>query len=351
MKRIVEKISQVLNRNETLVIATVLRKTGPGPIRAGRKMMISESLTLEGSFGGGLVDARIKQIASGVFKSRLNTIETISFSENCVNGTGEICGGQIEVFFEYCDIIDQETGLYYQKIDQLLNNKQDFVMISEISGCNPVHQRKWICTQTGFYGLENDEFHEKFAPIKRNFSDMKFRDAFFHEDYYFIEPYFLNEKVIILGAGYIGQILTDLCKMLDFYVVVADDQPEFATYDRFPKADEVLHLPQYQSLSDYLTIDDQSFVLVMTRGNQFDQEVLAQVLLSPAKYIGMMGSKVKRNTVFQKMIERGFEYEDLQRIHCPVGLPIEGESPEEIAVSISAELIGLRRKKDTMISN
>jgi xanthine dehydrogenase accessory factor len=89
----------------------------------------------------------------------------------------------------------------------------------------------------------------------------------------------------------------------------------------------------------------------MTRGNQFDQEVLAQVLLSPAKYIGMMGSKVKRNTVFQKMIERGFEYEDLQRIHCPVGLPIEGESPEEIAVSISAELIGLRRKKDTMISN
>ncbi|WKY43678.1 XdhC/CoxI family protein [Eubacteriaceae bacterium ES2] len=345
MKKIVEKISQILNRNETLVMATVIKKIGPGPIRPGKKILINENLSLEGSFGSVLVNVQVKQIASSVFKTRLDTIETISFSENCVNGTGEICGGKIDVFFEYCDIIDQDTGLYYQKIDQLLNKKQDFVMISEISGDNPVHQRKWICTQTGFYGLENDEFHEKFAPIKRNFSEMKFKGAFFHEDQYFVEPYFLNEKVIIFGAGYIGQILTDLCKMLDFYVIVADDQAEFANYKRFPKADEVLYLPQYQSLCDYLTIDDQSFVLIMTRGNQFDQEVLAQVLLSSAKYIGMMGSKVKRNTVFQNMIERGFEYEDLQRIHCPVGLPIEGESPEEIAVSISAELIGLRRKK------
>lgn len=351
MKQIVEKISQVLNRNETLVIATVLKKSGPGPIKPGRKMIIGENLMVEGSFGGGLVDERVKQLASRVFKTRLNTIEVISFSENCLNGTGEICGGEISVFFEYCDIIDQETGLFYQRIDQLLNNKKDFLMITEISGLNPVRQQKWICTQTGFFGMENDLLHEKFAPIKRSFGEMKFRSAFFHEDNYFVEPYFLNERVIIIGAGYIGQLLTNLCKMLDFYVVVVDDQPEFARQSRFPGADEVLHLPAYQDINDYLAIDDQTFVLVMTRGNLHDQEVLAQILLSSAKYIGMMGSKIKRNKVFQIMLEKGFEYEDLQRVHCPVGLPLGGETPEEIAVSIAGELIGHRRKKEKIIAD
>ncbi|WKY47121.1 XdhC family protein [Eubacteriaceae bacterium ES3] len=350
MKKIVEKISKILDRNETLVIATVLRKTGPGPIRSGRKMIIRENLTLEGSFGGGLVDAQIKQMAARIFKTRMDAIEKISFSENCINGTGEFCGGEIEVFFEYCDIIDQETGLYYREIGHLLNEKKNFLMISEIPGINPVHQRKWICTQTGFYGEENDDFYEKLLPIMRDFNEMKFRGAFFFEEHYFVEPYFLNEKVFIFGAGYIGQVLAELCKLLDFYVVIVDEQPEFANRNRFPKVDEVVYLPSYEVLNDYLPIDDHSFVLVMTRGNQDDQEVLAQVLASSAKYIGMMGSKIKRNKVFQNMLERGFEYEDLQRVHCPVGLAIEGETPEEIAVSISAELIGLRRRQEKFYS-
>lgn len=149
--------------------------------------------------------------------------------------------------------------------------------------------------------------------------------------------------MIIFGAGYLGQLLSDLCKLLNFYVVIVDDQAEFAKRQRFEKADEIMVIPFYESIGDYLVIDDQSYVLIMTRGHIHDQEILSQVSETQAKYIGMIGSQVKRNRIFQKLLENGLSDEELSRVHCPVGLRINGETPEEIAISIAAELVQFRR--------
>ncbi len=344
MKDLMQGVNDYLKRNESLVVVTILKKNGPGPGKVGKKIVVREDLSCLGSFGGGLVDAKIIQTAANVFKTRIDQIEEFSFAEN-INGSGEMCGGKIEVLCEYCDIIDQETGVFYDQVDSLFEEKKDFLVITEIPYHNYFDKKKWICTETGFYGRENDQIHEELVELRQKFSDYKYQDSFIYDEKYLVEPFFFNEKVIIFGAGYMGQLLSEMCKLLNFHVVIVDDQAEFAKRERFEKADEIMVIPFYESIRDYLIIDDQSYLLIMTRGHVNDQEILAQMLQTQAKYIGMIGSRVKRNKVFQKLLESGLTYEELSRVHCPVGLRINGETPEEIAISIAAELVQFRRMR------
>ena len=341
MKDLMQEVNNYLKRHESLVVVSILEKNGPGPGKVGKKILVSEDLNCLGSFGGGLVDAKIIQTAANVFKTRIDQIEAFSFADN--SSGGEIGGGKIVVLCEYCDIIDQETGIFYNRVSALFQEKKDFLVITEIPYQTYFNKKKWICTETGFYGQENDQIHKELVELRQKFSDYKYQDAFIYDQKYFVEPFFFNEKVIIFGAGYLGQLLSDLCKLLNFYVVIVDDQAEFAKRQRFEKADEIMVIPFYESIGDYLVIDDQSYVLIMTRGHIHDQEILSQVSETQAKYIGMIGSQVKRNRIFQKLLENGLSDEELSRVHCPVGLRINGETPEEIAISIAAELVQFRR--------
>lgn len=344
MKDLMQRVNDYLKQNESIVVATILKKNGLGLAKKGKKILVNEDLSQIGSFGGSLVDAKMIQIAAHVFKSRIDQIEEFSFTENS-NGIGEICGGKIEVLFEYCDIIDQEIGIFYDRVNVLFQDKKDFLVITKIPDHHGFNKKKWIYTETAFYGCENDQIHEELVELRQNFSDYKYKEAFIYNANYLVEPFFFNEKVIIFGAGYLGQILSGLCKLLNFYVIIVDDQGEFARRDRFDQADQVMVIPFYESIWDHLIIDDQSYVLIMTRGHVNDQEVLGQVLDTEAKYIGMIGSRIKRNKIFQKLLENGLSYEELSRVHCPVGLKIGGQTPEEIAISIAAQVVAFRREE------
>lgn len=342
MKDLMRGVNDYLKRHEAIVVVSILKKIGPGPGKVGKKILVKEDLSQLGSFGGGLIDAKIIQIAANVFKTRIDQIEVFSFAGN-TNNRAEMNGGKIELLYEYCDSIDQETGIFYDRVNALFQEKKDFLVITEIPYQNYFNKKKWICTETGFYGRENDQIHQELVELRQNFSDYKYKEAFIYKDNYFVEPFFFNEKVIIFGAGYMGQLLSELCKLLNFYVIIVDDQGEFAKRERFEKADEIMVIPFYESIKEYLVIDDQSYVLIMTRGHINDQEILWQILQTPAKYIGMIGSRLKRNRIFQKLLETGLTYEELSRVHCPVGLKINGETPEEIAISIAGELVQFRR--------
>lgn len=158
-----------------------------------------------------------------------------------------------------------------------------------------------------------------------------------------MEPIFNTENVCILGGGHIGKVLAELCKNLGFYVSVVDDREEFANANRFSNVDEVVVAPGFEQISDYVKINNQSFVIIVTRGHSYDKEVLAQMLLTDAKYIGMIGSSNKRNHVYQGLLEDGFSFTDLDASAVSIGLPIHADTPEEIAVSIAAEMIKVRR--------
>jgi xanthine dehydrogenase accessory factor len=126
-----------------------------------------------------------------------------------------------------------------------------------------------------------------------------------------------------------------------FKVVVIDDRPEFADPEKFPKAEDV-HYYSFDSVMERLPVDGSSYVVIMTRGHSHDKTVLAQALKSPAGYIGMIGSRRKISIIFGKLLEQGFTQEQLDRVHSPIGIDIGAETPEEIAVSIIAELIKVR---------
>ena len=128
---------------------------------------------------------------------------------------------------------------------------------------------------------------------------------------------------------------------LGFRPVVYDDRPEFADPALFPKAEKTL-CGDFTRLSEQVTVTPEDYVVVMTRGHQADYEVLAQVLRSGAKYLGCIGSKRKLSLCRERLMEAGFTEEEYARLHAPIGLAIGAQTPEEIAVSVAAEMIAVR---------
>jgi xanthine dehydrogenase accessory factor len=133
-----------------------------------------------------------------------------------------------------------------------------------------------------------------------------------------------------------------LTRRVGLHTVVLDDRAEYANQERFPGADDIIVLASFENAFQDIEIGADSYLVIVTRGHSHDRTVLAQALGSRAGYIGMMGSRRKRDTIYESLIREGFQREDLQRVRCPIGLEIGAESPEEIAVSIVAELILVR---------
>ena len=155
-----------------------------------------------------------------------------------------------------------------------------------------------------------------------------------------------KEEILIFGAGHIAVCVSKLAKKVGFKVTIIDDRKEFANQDRFPKADEIIAEDTEKALRN-LNIAPSTYIIIVTRGHLKDEEVLASVVRSNAAYIGMIGSYKKNATVFQHLEEQGISQEELDKVHAPIGIDIKAQTPEEIAVSIIAEIIQVRRKKYT----
>jgi xanthine dehydrogenase accessory factor len=135
--------------------------------------------------------------------------------------------------------------------------------------------------------------------------------------------------------------IAPLAARVGFQVVVIDDRAEFADPARFPEAHQVIQAP-FEGLMEQLSVDPASYLVIVTRGHSHDKEVLAQALDTDARYVGMIGSNRKIGIIFNRLREEGISQERLDRVHSPIGIDIGAETPEEIAVSIVAELIEVR---------
>jgi xanthine dehydrogenase accessory factor len=151
-----------------------------------------------------------------------------------------------------------------------------------------------------------------------------------------------KEEVLIFGAGHIAVCVSKLAKMVGFKVTVIDSRKEFANQDRFPEADEIIAEGTEKALT-YLKITPSTYIIIVTRGHLKDEEVLGSVIKSGAAYIGMIGSLKKNATVFQRLTKKGISQEEMDKVHAPIGIDINAQTPEEIAVSIMAEIIPVRR--------
>lgn len=151
--------------------------------------------------------------------------------------------------------------------------------------------------------------------------------------------------VYLFGGGHVSVCVSQALSHVDFNTVIYDDRADFSNPERFPEALKTISAP-YEELFEHITLTDQDYVLIMTRGHLCDYEVQKKVMTTPACYIGVIGSRSKIHHVTEKLLRDGFTKEEIERCHTPVGVPIGAEAPEEIAVSIAAELILERSRRE-----
>jgi len=158
----------------------------------------------------------------------------------------------------------------------------------------------------------------------------------------FIEPVLPPAELYIFGAGHVAASLYKVASIAGFDITVIDDREAYASRERFPEAQEVI-AEDFEKVTARLQLSESSYVVIVTRGHRDDMRVLRWAVQTPARYVGMIGSKRKTVTIFKELQKEGLAPELFDRVHAPVGLDIGAITPEEIAVSITAELIAKRR--------
>lgn len=161
----------------------------------------------------------------------------------------------------------------------------------------------------------------------------------------FIEPILAIPSLFIFGGGHIAVPLAKMAAIVGFKITVIDERPEFCNPQRFPDAVNTLAVEMPEAYKS-LEIDKGAYIVIITHGHKGDEVALEGALKTPARYIGMIGSRTKNKTVFTHLLSKGFTQADIDRTHSPIGLNIKAQTPEEIAVSILAEMIAAKRSAD-----
>lgn len=160
----------------------------------------------------------------------------------------------------------------------------------------------------------------------------------------FVEPILPDPKIVLMGAGHLGRSIARLAHDLGFQVTVADDREAFANRERFPMAERIVVDRFETSLLD-VPVDSNTHILVVTRGHSHDQEALRAAVQTDARYVGLVGSRRKIKIIVEALLDEGLAASAFEKLYAPIGVDIGSETPEEIAVSVMAELIALRKGK------
>jgi len=159
----------------------------------------------------------------------------------------------------------------------------------------------------------------------------------------FIDVYKNRPKLLIVGGGHVGSAIYDIASLLDFHIVVFEDRKEFLTEERFPSAEELILGDIKRNLAKY-PVDENTYVVIVTRGHEYDQDSLESIIDRNPKYIGVMGSKKKVKIMMDNLKNKGIDETLLKKVYTPIGLDLGGETPEEIAMSIMSEILIIKNK-------
>ena len=348
MKEIYERAVEALKKGNTAVLATIIKQAGPSPRGIGAKCMITTEGTLFGTIGGGRLEAEVLDKASEVLKSRVPELMAFHLKGTDVEDTDMLCGGDVEVFLAP---LSPENSSLLPVFDAVLKtyrrgSKGLLAPIMEPEAWKEQEGPMIFLMTNGEQAGRIQEYPDLEAELKNGFNEAIRKRLPRIQSFplpgksvnVFLDPIIANPGLYIFGGGHVSQQIVPLAAGVGFDVTVIDDREEFADPRLFPAAKEVVE-HGFEDVLDGLPVDSSSFLVIVTRGHSFDKEVLSQALRTEARYVGMIGSKRKRDIIYQKLLEEGFTRDDLARVHSPIGLSIGAQTPEEIAVSIVAELI------------
>lgn len=158
---------------------------------------------------------------------------------------------------------------------------------------------------------------------------------------YFVEAYTTPPTLILAGGGHVSKAISGIASSLGFRIFIIDDREDFSNPTRFPEAEQTV-VSDYGSAFKKLPIGTNSFIVIATRGHRYDSSATAAAMRTPASYVGLLGSKRKTILIFEELFADGFTMEEVQNVRSPIGLNISARTPEEIALSIMAEIVGFR---------
>jgi len=354
MKEIFETLDQLFEKDGSAVLATIIRQAGPSPRGAGTKCLIMDDGSFIGTIGGGILEAQTLEKAREVFDAGLPVRLYFSLEGTDVAETDMLCGGRVEVFLEPISALNPTHVAVFQKAGKGLGQGGGGLLVTLID------RKRWQDGESPklFLGKNGeragslpdaqeieDLLAKRLGKIMRSrqLSLFSMNDDEGNPVEVLAEPIMATSHLYVFGAGHVSKQIVPLANLVDFHVVVIDDREEFADPRFFPEAAEIRYMP-FKGAIETLPINKSSFVVIVTRGHMDDKTVLAQSLKTGARYIGMIGSKRKRDIIYEKLLEEGLTQQDIDRVHSPIGLDIGAETPEEIAVSIVAELIKVRNQ-------
>ena len=158
----------------------------------------------------------------------------------------------------------------------------------------------------------------------------------------FVEPILPDPSLLLMGGGHLAQAIAEAAQRVSFKVSVVDDRASFANRERFPGVEETI-VASFEESLDSIDVTENTFILIVTRGHGYDQVVLEKAIQSPARYVGLVGSRRKIRIILKNLLDKGIPPKTFSNLYAPIGLEIGSETPQEIAVSVIAELISLRK--------
>jgi xanthine dehydrogenase accessory factor len=315
MKEIWSFVHDKLAQNQNVYLLVVIDNHGSSPGQPGFKMAVADDGMLKGSVGGGQTEYRLVELA----RKELNTNQPkiilkreIHKDDVKEDKSGMICSGEQWVAFYPLD-------------------HSDLPLVSEIlSATNKGIKGLLQFDNIGFSLKESERIHHQHKnPVTSP------------EEWHYEEETGNENRLYIFGAGHVGLALSRIMSYLDFTIHIFDDRKDLPTLLENTSADHS-DIINYKNTRHLVDEGDGSYVVIMTFGHKSDEIVLRQFLGMDLKYLGMMGSAKKVARIFENLRQDGISEQSIEKIHAPIGIPIESQTPYEIAVSIAAEIISVK---------
>ncbi len=347
MQEVIAEIEAWRNEGKKVALATVVKAYGSAPRPAGAKMAIAETTDFAGSVSGGCVELAVIDEALEVLKTGRPKLVSYGITQDMLWEVGLACGGIIHVFIEPFDagaeIFDALKGRVEARAP---------TVVATVVRSESWLGRKALITEEGVVlgslgdpELDRQVVADGLRALEAERPEVKAYRVGDQEVEVFFDPYPAPPKLVILGGVHTAIPLARMAKEVGFQVIVADPRAKFANRERFPTADQVLVAWPDEALAQ-IGVDRSTYIAILTHDPKIDEPALKAALNSSARYIGAIGARKTHAERVEKLRSWGFTDEQIGRIHAPIGLSIGAVTPEEIAVSILAEIIAVRRQAE-----
>jgi xanthine dehydrogenase accessory factor len=344
-----EELFRRLERREPVVLATIVDAEGPTPQVPGASALFGPSGLLLGTLGGGMLEGDAGEKSALCLKTGDSLFYRFDLRGDDAAAGRPICGGFVWV------LIDGSPGNKetWRSLKDALQSRRGGLLATRIlrsdEGGAEI-ERVWLDEETPILDSASPfgRFSKELAQARRQGKAVVFQEPGALQEgrqaVYFLQPLSPSPRLLIVGAGHIGQALARQAAWLDFEVTVVDDRADFACRERF-KEGAALLVDDIEKAVREFPVSSDTFIVIVTRGHSQDAEALRASIRSPAAYIGMIGSRNKVALMRERFLREGWASgEEWDRVHTPIGLKIGSKTVEEIAVSIAAELVEVRAR-------